>query len=39
MGRDTAARMRRVEEQIEANMSLFLHDWKLYQVAKAERTG
>jgi hypothetical protein len=28
--------MRRVEEQIESNMSLVLHDWDLYQAAKAK---
>jgi hypothetical protein len=28
--------MRRVEEQIEYNMSLVLHDWDLYQAAKAK---
>ena len=29
--------MRRVEQQIETNMSLVLHDWELYQAAKAQR--
>lgn len=29
--------MRRVEEQIEGEMSLALHDWELYKAAKAKR--
>jgi hypothetical protein len=29
--------MRRVEGQIETNMSLVLHDWGLYQTVKAQR--
>ena len=29
--------MRRVEKQIESNMSLVLHDWGLHQAAKAQR--
>jgi hypothetical protein len=29
--------MRRVEEQVESNMGLVLHDWELYQAAKGKR--
>jgi hypothetical protein len=29
--------MRRVEELIESSMLLVLHDWELYQAAKAKR--
>jgi len=29
--------MRRVEEQVESNMVLVLHDWELYQAAKGKR--
>jgi hypothetical protein len=29
--------MRRVEEQLESNMGLALHDWELYRAAKARR--
>ena len=29
--------MRRVEEQVELSMGLVLHDWDLYQAAKAKR--
>ena len=29
--------MRRVEEQVESSMGLVLHDWDLYQAAKARR--
>jgi hypothetical protein len=29
--------MRRVEEQIECEMSLVLHDWGFYMAAKAKR--
>jgi hypothetical protein len=29
--------MHRVEELVESNMVLVLHDWELYQTAKAKR--
>jgi hypothetical protein len=29
--------MRRVEELVECNMLLVLHDWELYQAAKGKR--
>jgi hypothetical protein len=29
--------MRRVEEQVESNINLVLHDWGLYQAAKGRR--
>ena len=31
--------MRAVEERIESDMSLVLHDWELYRTAKASRHG
>jgi hypothetical protein len=31
--------MRQVEERIESDMSLVLHDWELYRSAKASRAG
>jgi hypothetical protein len=34
---DRAEAMRRVEEQVENSMGLTLHDWQLYQAAKAKR--
>jgi hypothetical protein len=37
LARDIA--MRQVEERIESDMQLVLHDWELYRAAKAKRHG
>jgi hypothetical protein len=31
--------MRQVEERLESDMQLVLHDWELYRAAKAKRHG